>query len=194
MAKILITYATSEGQTAKISLQLAVQLEALGHEVFIADLSNDGARCDPTGYAAVIIAASVHGGRHQTEAIRFVKAHRAVLQEKLTGFVSVSMSAAADEQAGQRQAQAQVESFLATTDWHPDLVEPVAGAFRLSGFSRCWRWIIRAGNALFRHQLKQLGWPQLNRDQELTDWDALQRFAGHFSARLSAQSGQNQNP
>lgn len=184
MAKILIGYATNEGQVAKIVNAITVQLRALRHTVHSADLATDCSDCDPGGYDAVIVAASVHAGKHQAQAVRFVKQYRDSLQQCTTAFLSVSLSAAATEQAGLRQADEQLEAFLRETAWQPDMVETVAGAFRYSRFSRIWRWIIRLANKLANKDFARLGWPDLTYDQEFTDWHALRYFGQRFADRL----------
>ena len=184
MAKrILATYATREGQTARIVGVLASQMEAAGNVVETLDLGKLSA-ADPSGFDGVIVAGSVHAGKHEDEVSRFVKDHRDALADRRTAFLSVSLSAAALEEEGQRRASEQVETFLSETGWQPDMVEKVAGAFRYSGFSRPWRWILKLSNRLVRKELDREGWPQLTDDREYTDWPALERFGERFLEEL----------
>ena len=184
MAKILISYTTNEGQVAKVVNVTALQLRALGHTVHSIDLDNACDSPNPSTYDAVIVAASVHAGKHQPATLRFVTRYHAVLQQRLSAFLSVSLSAAATEQAGLNQAGEQIQHFLEQTGWQPDMVEAVAGAFRYSRFSRLWRAIIKFGYTLANKDLAKLGWPDLTRDQEFTNWDALRAFGQRFAERL----------
>lgn len=187
MSRILIAYATGEGQTKKITKNLAGQFKALGHTVRLANLGGKADWPDPARHDAVVVAASVHAGSHQRSARRFVRQHRAVLTEKGAVFLSVSMSAAATKKAGLRQAGEQVEAFLDATKWSPAQVETVAGAFRLSRLSWFQRTVTRMLQSLFRKELRRLGWPEdLSRDAEYTDWAALRRFGERFAAGLPA--------
>lgn len=184
MSSILIAYATSEGQTAKISDTLAKQLGTAGHAVDLADLASRDAEPDVSDYDAVIVAASVHAGKHQDSVLRFVTEHAEALRPKPTAFLSVSMFAVATEEASRQRADEQVASFLKQVDWKPDLIEKLGGALRYSQFSGLWRWIFRLSQRLFRKQLDREGWPDLTVDREFTDWDTVRRFGTQFDARL----------
>lgn len=184
MSKVLIAYATNEGQTARIAGTLAKQIEANGHSTEVLDL---GDTTTPTGlatYDGIVVAASVHAGKHQESAQQFVSAHRDALDAGATAFLSVSLSAVATATEGRARADEQIQLFLEATQWKPDFVEALGGAFRYSGFSRPWRAIIRFSQRLFRRQLEQQGWPDMTRDQEFTNWEALRRFGNEFCARL----------
>jgi menaquinone-dependent protoporphyrinogen oxidase len=189
MSRILIVYATGEGQTARIVGALASQLDAMGHSVQVSDLYDLRPRPDPAAYDAAIVAASVHAGRHQRRALRYVRRHRAALSERPTAFVSVSALAGATRPAGRQRALEQAQAFLRRADWQPTLLETVAGAFRASRLP----WHLRLGTALARRfsarELERLGWPaDLLHDEEFTDWDALRRFGGQFAAALPARA------
>lgn len=184
MSEVLIAYATSEGQTARIAGVLAKQIETSGHRTDVWNLDDSSALPNLDRYDGIVIAASVHAGKHQESAQRFVTEYLAVLDASTTAFLSVSLSAVANETAGRARADEQIRLFLDVTNWEPDFVEAVGGAFRYSGFSRLWRAVIRLSQRLFRRQLEQQGWPDMTLDQELTDWDGLRRFGERFSAEL----------
>ena len=184
MSRVLIAYATNEGQTARIAGTLAKQTEANGHLTKVLDLGDTTTPPDLARYDGIVVAASVHAGKHQESAQRFVSEHRSALDAGTTAFLSVSLSAVAKETEGQARAEEQIRLFLEATRWKPDFVEALGGAFRYSGFSRPWRAIIRLSQRLFRRQLEQQGWPDMTRDQEFTDWEALRRFGNEFCARL----------
>ena len=184
MANILIAYITKEGQTAKIAETIATQLQSLNHDTRLIDLAHDDPNDAPCDYQATIIAASVHMGRHQEQALAFVKQFRDMLDQRKTAFLSVSMSAASTEQAGKQQAKEQLESFLQEANWRPHMTEMIAGAIRISEFSCLWRWIIKVSQRMVNKELTRLGWPDLGRDQEFTDWDALHRFVEQFADGL----------
>ena len=184
MSKVLLAYATSEGQTARIAGTLAKQIEANGHSTSVLDLDNTATPPDPATYDGIVVAASVHAGKHQESAQRFVTEHRAALAAGATAFLSVSLSAVAKEAEGRAQADEQLRLFLEETHWKPDFAETLGGAFRYSSFSRPWRAIIRLSQRLFRRQLERQGWPDMTLDQEFTDWGALRGFGERFCAKL----------
>jgi menaquinone-dependent protoporphyrinogen oxidase len=189
MSFILIAFATDEGQTAKVARALADQLRDFGHTVRLSDLQDRADRPDPELYDAVIVAASVHAGRHQKRASRFVRQHRDALVQRATAFLSVSMSAASTTDAGRQMADEQVQVFLRDAGWQPQQVGTIAGALQFSRLSWVRRGITLLLAKVFRKELRRLGWPEdLTRDAEFTDWDALRRFGERFAAGLSAGS------
>ena len=185
MSNVLIAYATSEGQTAKICNVLARQLEAAAHYVQLVDLSSGNQSPDVDFADAVVVAGSVHTGKHQDNLIRFVTDNRHLLTMKRTAFLSVSIAAAATDDSGQQRADEQVHTFLEQTGWQPGQVEKLGGAFRYSQFSRLKRWAFGLVQRLFRKNLDQEGWPDLTADEEYTDWKQLERFSREFAARLA---------
>src|SRR5262245_61779302 len=83
MKSIGFFYATREGQTRRITEHVAANLRNRGFVVEISNVKDvrgqvgvDLGRC-----AAVILAASVHAGEHESEMVKFVKKHRAQLEQ-----------------------------------------------------------------------------------------------------------------
>lgn len=184
MSSVLIAYATGEGQTSRVVDALASELRDCGNDVRVVELSSDGTAVDAGAVDAVIVAASVHAGKHQDSAVEFVNAHASDRTNKQSAFLSISPSAAANEEAGQARADEQLHAFLKDTGWSPDYSETIAGAFHFTRFSRLWQWIIRASQRLFAGELRSQGWPSLTVDREYTDWSALRAFAQRFSDAL----------
>ncbi len=63
MANVHIPYGTVEGQTAQIADYMAELIRAHGHQAETADLKHAGDTL-PAGYDGIIVAASVHMGKH----------------------------------------------------------------------------------------------------------------------------------
>jgi menaquinone-dependent protoporphyrinogen oxidase len=83
MEPILVLYATHEGQTQRIAVHMAASIRAHG---LLANVVNaayilDGFSLD--SYSAAIVAASVHGGRHEKEIVRFPKREPKTLWRRL---------------------------------------------------------------------------------------------------------------
>ncbi len=184
MARVLIAFATNEGQTAKVAETLAGRIGESGARVRVIDLADENPDLNLSAVDAVIVAASVHAGKHQDSAARFVRDHLDQLAAKRSAFLSVSLYAASSEEGGRDRADEQMKWFLDATGWRPDAAQTIAGAVRYSTFSRPWQWIMRGAQKIFGKELRKDGWPDLTTDREFTDWTSLSRFADGFCAEL----------
>ena len=181
MKPILIVYATREGHTRKIAEHVAATVRARDDTVDVADAAHLPAGFDMSRYGGVVLAASLHGGKHEREMVDFVKGHHAALERVPTALLSVSLTEASVEdrsapfQARARAAEevkATVEAFCRETGLHPSRVWPVAGALLYREYGVFKRFVLkliakRAG-----------GDTDTSRDYDYTDWQALDRFAG----------------
>jgi menaquinone-dependent protoporphyrinogen oxidase len=161
--KVLIAYATIEGQTRKIAEKTANQIRELGHVAELADIDRKFHNLDD--FDAVIIAASVHQHAHQEAIEGFVVACRTALNAKPAMFLSVSLSAAFDE--GRKEAQDYIAKFIEQTGWAPSVSLPVAGALRNEGYDYFQQQILE------HIVLKNRKVDHPERDHEFTDWKAL---------------------
>jgi menaquinone-dependent protoporphyrinogen oxidase len=178
---IALYYATREGQTRRIAEHIAAQL------------ANEGLTCTPVdvrtlrdpvsldGFDAVVLAASIHLGRHEREMVRFIARNREALARLPTAFLSVSGSEAAAEAPWTapairaeltQQVQLAIEKLERETGWCPTAVLPVAGAIRFSKYNFLVRWVMR-------RIARKEGMPD-DRDGEYTNWAALDRFVDAF--------------
>jgi len=100
MKTAAVLYTTSQGQTQRIAKHIAGRLRLSGVDVDLRNLKRDAPPGNLSGYAAVILAASVHVGHHQREMVNFVRTHRDQLQQVPTYFVSVTLSQAGAQRTG----------------------------------------------------------------------------------------------
>lgn len=176
MPSILIVVATVEGQTRKIAEFLAGELRRRGHTVEIVDPTTsprDWREPEPDG---VLLAGSVHVGKHAPALTRFATAHRWLLAERPSAFLSVSLSA--HDPSAAAESRGYVDAFLVETGWEPALVGTAAGALRYSryGFLK---------KLLMKRIARKAGLPtDTSRDHELTDWDGVREFGVTFLQRL----------
>ena len=181
--RILIAYATKEGQTRKVVECLAERLRQDATLVTEADV--EGLSPDPTEYDAAIVAASVHVSRYAPTMERYVSAHSEALSRMHSAFVSVSLAAASPNSA--EELDGWVEEFLGKTGWPAEQVVHVAGALRYREYDFVTRWIMRSiarKNGLAT---------DTSNDYEYTDWDALRRFADSFVAGSIAPARRPRN-
>ena len=179
----LILYATREGQARRVADYLATNLVDRGRtaEVVDAALLPIGFRL--TNYSLAILVASVHGGHHESEMRQFVRQHSRELAEMPAAFLSISLSEAGAEdphaspEARERAAadvDRMIQSFLDETGWHPESVQPVAGALRYSKYNFVLRFIMK------RIAAKAGASTDTSQDYEFTDWAALNVFLDDF--------------
>ena len=188
MKPIGILYATREGQTERIANYLAAALDARGFEIEIRNLRYSASEIRLDKYAAVILAASVHAGKHEAEMVRFVKDHLPELNRMPAAFLSVTLSQAGVELPGatpeQRAMSAAgvqqvLDRFYAGTGWRPKFVKPVAGALLYTKYNFLVRFIMK------RIARKSGGSTDTSRNHDYTDWAALDRFAGTLAQEFT---------
>lgn len=196
MAPVLVLYATREGQTRRIAEHLVRRLGELGLDAELHDVSV-GVEMALEGYAGAILAASVHMGRHDPTMVGFAARHRAALERLPTAFLSVSLTEAQVEdssapgearEAARAEVERLLEGFFTESGWHPEMVQPVAGAL----LYRQYNFFLR----LFIKQIaKSRGMPSdTSRDHVFTDWEGLDRFAEAFASRLVAPDRPRPSP
>lgn len=190
MKPILVVYATREGHTRKVVEHIAglLEREADPEVVNARELSRE---LDLRFYDAAILAASVHMGKHEKEMVKFVKRHRDQLEALPTAFLSISMAEAGVEdpdrtpeqhEAAVKEVAAHMDRFFEATGWHPDRVEPIAGALLYRDYNLLVRWVMKR----IAHSS---GAPtDTSRNYEFTDWEALDEFVEEFIDALPPRS------
>jgi menaquinone-dependent protoporphyrinogen oxidase len=177
MSRILLLYATMEGQTELIAERIAHTLRELGHgvEMLPADMAKPEA--DPAAYDGVMVGASIHYGHHPAYLHKLIRRYRDVLASRPCGFFSVSLSA-----GGPRPkpwaAQRYLDKFQRKTGWQPQLIASFAGALRYSVYGPIKRRVMIVFMTLGG------GETDTSRDYEYTDWDAVKHFAEAYAQRL----------
>ena len=179
-SRVLVIYATTHGHTAKVAAHVAETLRRaqVDCEVRQVGESDDS---QPGAFEGVIVAASIHGGRHQRTMRQWVQANLPALAERPTAFLSVSLTAAeADEEPEAREAtQHCIDEFVEETGWKPGETAAVAGALQYREYNMFTR-------TLMRLLMRRKGQPtDVSQDYEYTDWDALATFARGFAERLT---------
>ena len=177
--RIVIIYATTEGQTRKIAQFAEDTLTETGHEVDLFKAGQTGG-VDPARYDAAILAGSLHAGRYQPELHDFARANAAALNGLgQTLFLPVSLSAAGDDADDLEGLERQTKAFLEETGWTPGEIANVAGAFRFSEYdffkSLAMRWIARSRPEKI----------DPHTDTEFTDWDALRAVLADWAPAVA---------
>lgn len=179
MANIYISYGSVEGQTARIAEYIAELIRSYGHEAEAEDLKHSGGTL-PGGQDGVIVAASVHMGKHESFVVDFVRKNLAELERLPSALISVSLAAHGDEHI----AATYVAEFEEQTKWHPSHVGIFSGALLYTRYNFLKR-------QLMKKIVKDKGSTDLDtsRDYVYTEWDGVKRFTEDFLAGLAAPSG-----
>ncbi len=177
MPRILLLYATTEGQTALIAERIAHTLREKGHNVETLPADATQSDLNPAAYDGVMVGASIHYGHHPAYLHKLISRHRAVLAGRPCAFFSVSLSA-----GGPRPklaaAQRYLDKFMRKTGWRPELVASFAGALKYSVYGPIKRRVMIVFMTLGG------GETDTSRDYEYTDWNAVERFADAYALRL----------
>lgn len=151
MARLSIVYATTEGHTEAICRHAKQYFSKAGTQVVLCDLSKKKQKLQHGD--AVLLAGSIHYGKHQKELRHFIEKNREMLQRLPVMFLSISLAAASHEEGEQAGAYKIAADFMTDMKLEPRLIKTVAGAVydkRLNFLSR-WllHWIMyRKGVAL----------------------------------------------
>jgi menaquinone-dependent protoporphyrinogen oxidase len=175
VAKILLVYGTAYGQTERIARRIGSGLERLGHSASL--LKGDQLPTDLSleQYGALVIAGSIIRGKYQQYIRDFIRRYTSELNRSLSAFVAVSGTAASSP----REAREHAAAFLTPTGWHPTLVEVFGGAVAYTQYGYLLRWIMKIIS-------RRKGGPtDTSQDYEMTDWEAVDRFAEQLAETLS---------
>jgi menaquinone-dependent protoporphyrinogen oxidase len=182
MSRLLIVYATREGQTGKIARHMAHVLAEAGHEARLFDADHPGLEApieELSSYDSVVVAAPIHAGGYPRSIVRFAREHATELAGVPSAFVSVGLAVASKTTDGRAETQPLIERFVTRTGWKPGRVELVAGALPYSKYNFIIRYVMKriAGAAG--------GDTNTSRDYEYTDWAELDRFTRELSGEAA---------
>lgn len=178
MPRILLLYATAEGQTARIAERIARTLRDKGHNVEMLPADTTQPDLDPAAYDAVMVGASIHYGHHPAYLRKLIRRHRDVLAARPCAFFSVSLSAGGPCPKP-AAAQRYLDKFMRKTGWQPQLTASFAGALKYSLYGPIKRRVMIVFVGLGG------GNTDTSQDYEYTDWDAVDRFADAYARRLA---------
>jgi menaquinone-dependent protoporphyrinogen oxidase len=185
MSRILIAYASHYGQTEKIAKQLAAHLRQQGHEVALANARTTELPA-PNGYDLVVLGSRVEAGHHASQIRKYIREHIAALETMPTAFFSVSM-AAAGPHAG-LDPDGYLETTFSDLSWRPSRAIAFAGGLPYRKYGFIMRFIMkRISRAAGRTT-------DTSQNHEMTDWDAVRRFAAELASATTADVGTRDAP
>jgi menaquinone-dependent protoporphyrinogen oxidase len=174
-----VFFATSEGQTKHIAERLASLLHGYGFDSRAVDVAGaDAASIDWTGVRAALVGASLHVGRHQKAADRFVRANWIALNSVPSAFFSVSLAAASKNQEEIDAAWKLAREFPEARGWRPVIVASLAGRLAYLQYNFLVRFVVR------QISKKEGGPTDTSRNHELTDWAQVEKLAHDMAAKI----------
>jgi menaquinone-dependent protoporphyrinogen oxidase len=177
--EVPVLFASSEGQTALIAIRLAAVLHEHGLDGQAIDVSTpEAAAIDWGRVHGALVGASLHMGRHQKSAARFVQEHAAQLNAVPSAFFSVSLAAASKNPAEVADAERIARAFPEAHGWRPERILSIAGRLAYREYNVLVRWLIK------RIAKKEGGPTDTSRDHELTNWHDVDRLGREMAAAI----------
>jgi menaquinone-dependent protoporphyrinogen oxidase len=174
-----VFFATSEGQTLRIAERLASLLHGYGFDSRPIDVAGpDAEAIDWTRVRGALVGASLHLGRHQKAADRFVRTNWMRLNRVPSAFFSVSMAAASKNEEEVVAAAKLARDFPETRGWRPVIVTSLAGRLAYLQYNFLIRFIMK------RISKKEGGPTDTSRNYEMTDWTQVERLAHDMAGTI----------
>jgi menaquinone-dependent protoporphyrinogen oxidase len=175
--KLLIVYGTTEGHTRKIARFMEVVLHDAGHQVTIADASDEPPT--PKNYDAILIGGSLHTHKYQNAIADYITRHTAALNEMPGTFFSVCLAVASDIEEEHREAKKIANEFLEQTGWKPLMTTQIAGALKYTEYDFFKRLIMKMISK------REGRTTDTSKDYEYTDWSEVKKFVNEFVNKAS---------
>jgi menaquinone-dependent protoporphyrinogen oxidase len=179
MSRILLIFASKQGQTAKIAHRISETLNKEGHSVDLIDGKNLPEKIHIENYSAVVVGGSVHMGGYSRQLKTWVKLHSHELNSIPSAFFSVCLGVLQNEPKVDSELERIFENFLKSSEWQPKTKAVFAGGLAYSKYNAFLKWWMK------RISKKLGGDTDTSHDYEYTDWNAVIRFANEFSNNLS---------
>ena len=176
MNRIPVFFATTEGHTRRIAETIASVLREQGFQSEAVSMSDSEGAYDWSTAANAVVGASLHLGRHQPCAEKFVRREAQHLNARPAAFFSVSLSAGSRNPIEVGVAGEIAARFLRATEWQAHRVACFPGKLAYTRYGLLKRWIMR------RIAEREGGPTDTGRDHDLTDWAAVREFALNVAA------------
>lgn len=178
---IRIIYHSNYGQTRKIAHRIADSLTDAGHtaralNVMSIDESHFLDHCD-----AMIFGAPIYSEKHSVALGKLIALHREKLKKIVTAFFSVSLAASGNQQQRTEASQC-MDQFLDELHWKPDHKTIFAGGLPWREYNWFVRWTMK------RVVKKAGGDTDTSKNQEYTDWEAVDEFSNQILQRLETMT------
>ena len=173
MKKVLLVYATRQGQTEKIATRIAAQLRLAGASVELCNAADARADAiDLADFDLLVFGASMHAGGLEPELVRYVNRRKQPIERHARSFFLVLLSAATKDAALRERwlddALAKVHGQLQVRF---EDTQMIAGALTYSKYSSALKWVMQ------RIAKQAGGGTDTSMDYEYTDWNQVDAYA-----------------
>ena len=168
MAKILIIYSTTDGQTEKICARLKQVIEVYNNRVSLVSIEN-GDSVDLDAFDKVVIGASIRYGKHSQSVYEFIENNARGLDDKPNAFFTVNVVARKPNK-NRPETNPYLKKFLKQISWKPKHLEVFAGKINYQMYNYWDRMAIRFIMWITKGPTD----PQTN--IEFTDWNQVDNF------------------
>ncbi len=179
MTNIAILYASSEGQTAKVSRYIKELLTKKGFKAEVYNLNDLPKKFSITGYKGIIVGASVHIGSHQKYGIEYVKDNIESLNEVKSAFFSICLAKINNSEKTIGRGEKQLQRFLKKTGWKPDKTAVFSGALKYSKYGFMKKVLMKFISKLMGEET------DTSKDYEYTEWNKVEKFVNEFMSEIS---------
>lgn len=179
--RVLIVFASSYGQTQKISEFIAEHLRNSGMGVRLVDANQMEARINPGEWDMIVVGASIIARGHQPSIRAFIQKNAESLASIPSAFFSVCASAGSTHAKSRVAAVKLRVDFLAELQWMPECSDSFAGAINFTKYGWLLRQYMRFASKL------NGGSTDTSRDHEYTDWHQVTAFADRVAALAESE-------
>jgi menaquinone-dependent protoporphyrinogen oxidase len=178
MKRVLILYATREGQTEKVATYLAKYLQQTDEEVQCLNARDAVALAslELNTFDLLVFGASMHAGGLERELLKFINSNVETIERKARSFFLVLLSAATRDPALREKWLADASLKMSEQlDVKFENTEMIAGALAYSKYPLPLKWMMK------RIAEKAGEGTDTSRDYEYTDWEQVERYAQKLS-------------
>ncbi len=175
--KILIIYATGEGQTRKVARFMEEVLQEENHKVVIADATEEPPKTE--GYDIVFVGASIHMYQYQKPIGEYIRMNSTNLNKIPSAFFSVCLMASGESEEEKAKADKLANEFVEEHKWQPNRIIQIPGALRFTKYNFFKKILMRMISNRKGNKI------DTSKDHEYTDWEAVKRFCLVFMSDFS---------
>ena len=180
MATTLLLYSTNYGLSKKICERIGARVEKEGGQPTVAPLV--GYTVDPRSFDALVLGCSIRHGKHSPAVLEFIRANKALLDEKPSALFSVNLVARKPHR-NTPQTNPYLRRLVAQSPWKPKLMGVFAGELDYSRYGPIDKYMMR-----FVMWVNK-GPTDFATRVQFTNWDEVDRFAGQVAQLTAGRTG-----